>query len=60
MEIEDMRQSKPPKTVVDLYQLVASSLGDPRGERIEWFTDVCDGIGLFVKRRGRPAKSRRK
>jgi len=59
-EIEAMRKTNPPSTALDVYKLIAVSLGDPDHQRFDWFCDVCDGIGLFVKKRGRPAKPPRK
>ncbi|HEX3797327.1 MAG TPA: hypothetical protein VH413_01395 [Verrucomicrobiae bacterium] len=56
MEIEEMRSVHPPKTILNLYEVLAPSLGDPRLERFDWFCDVCNEIGLFVKGRGRPRK----
>jgi hypothetical protein len=56
MEIEEMRQAKPPKTRRDLYQLVAPAMGDNKLERLVWFNDVCDDLGLTMKEPGRPQK----
>jgi len=56
-EIEALRQSKPPLSRLQLYQLFAPSLGDSKLDRLAWFKDVCDDIGLIMKERGRPFKS---
>ena len=60
MEIEDLRQSNPGTTRRDLYGLLALELGDRTGERLPWFNDVCDEIGLRTTEPGRPSKSRKK
>jgi hypothetical protein len=60
MEIEEMRKGRPSKTCLDLYEMLAPSLGDPHRERFEWFNDVCNGIGLCMKTPGRPRKNPRK
>jgi hypothetical protein len=56
VKIEEMRHAKPPKNCLDLYELVAPSLGDPRCERYEVFFRICRDIGLSMTKRGRPRK----
>jgi hypothetical protein len=60
IEIEDMRHGHPPKTFACLYRQISAALGDPRGDRFEWFIGVCKGIGLTMGTEGRPRKSARK
>jgi hypothetical protein len=60
VDIEEMRRADPPPTCLDFYQRIASALGDPRQQRFDWFVDVCNEIGLGLRKRGRPRKSRQK